>query len=363
VDKAQHFLSQFSNLRWVGRAAQFEHMEIDDCFGAALQLSREIAGTDKKPAEIKSPHRSALAVEPQLAAVVSASADSGETLACLRSLAASDYAQLRILLVADAADQVLQEKVSAELPEVHILTRPEGMGIPSAFNLGCNHAIRDGADFAFLCLGETAVEPDTLSRMVQVAQRDPEAGILTPKILCHKDPSQIWSIGSQFRKFPPRVKTIGLRQKDDQRFVKSREVEFAVSSGLLVTREVFERVGLFDPGYRFYYEDIDFSRRARHQGFRIRFVPEARMYHKEHRDTKRTPDFYYTWGQSFTRYYRRHMHPLWLTLPVHLLYLALREGLTGNAPHIPALLRGAFNGLHRRMGDIPKLDAEFFDFS
>jgi hypothetical protein len=51
---------------------------------------------------------------------------------------------------------------------------------------------------------------------------------------------------------------------------------------------------------------------------------------------------------------------LW-RLPVHFGYLALRETLTGNARNTPALCKGAFTGLHQRMGNIPKLDADFIE--
>jgi GT2 family glycosyltransferase len=235
------------------------------------------------------------------------------------------------------------------------------MGIPAAFNLGCNWAATRGTDFVFLCQGASVVETDTLSRLVRTAQRDPEAGILTPKIMSHEKPGAIWSIGSRFRKFPPSVKSIGMGREDDGSFTESREVEFAVSSGLLVRREVLERAGLFDPGYQFYYEDVDFSQRAREEGFRIRFVPEARMVHKESGEPQRSAAFYRTWGESFTRYYRRHMTPMALKLPLHLAYLTLRETTTGNASNVPALLKGAFAGLHQRMGDIPRLDSDFIE--
>ena len=126
---------------------------------------------------------------------------------------------------------------------------------------------------------------------------------------------------------------------------------FAVSGGLLIKAEVFRKVGLFDPGYAFYYEDVDFSQRARDEGFRIRFVPEARMFCREPRAVRRTGEFYYAWGESFSRYYRRHMRPMWPKLTIHFGYLILREALTGHAGHVPALCRGALYGLHNRMGD------------
>ncbi len=363
VDAAEKFLARFNNLRSVGRAAQFEHMEVDDCFSAATQLVREIIAETKTSPEVLHTKRSDLSVEPKLAVVVASLESADDTLACVQSVAASDYGSLDILLVTDPAEQGLRDRITTALPHVQLLTRPSGMGIPAAFNLGCNSALGRNADFVFLCQGGSTVEANALGKLVRVAQRDPEAGILAPKILSYERQDHIWSIGAQFRKFPPSIKTIGLGQRDDKRFTESREVEFAVSSGLLVKREVFERIGLFDPGYRFYYEDVDFSKRARKAGFRIRFAPEAKMYHKEVMELSRTPEFHYTWGESFSRYYRRHVRPLVVKLPLHLAYLLIREALTGNAKNVPSLFRGAMKGMHKRISDPPQLDAEFIEQS
>ena len=358
VDAARAFLAGFSNLRYVGRAAEFEHLEVDDCFESALQLVQELTRKDQ-PVEVTPPKRAALPVEPLVAAVVSDVGDEQETLDCIAALKASDYSQIRHVLVTDS--ESLHQRVKQAHPEVAVLKRPSGTGLPASFNTGCNKAIQDGADFVFFAQSNTRVEKDLLSQLVRVAQRDPEAGILTPKILRHDQPDRIWSIGLRFRSFPPSTKAIGAGQKDSAAFAESREVDFAVSCGLLVKREVFEKIGLFDPGYKFYYEDVDFSQRARDEAFRIRFVPEARMYVRERPETKQTPEFYYTWGESFSRFYRRHMRPVYGKLLPHLLYLLLREAATGNAANVPALFRGAFKGLHQRMGEIPRLGADFIE--
>ncbi len=140
-------------------------------------------------------------------------------------------------------------------------------------------------------------------------------------------------------------------------------MDFAVSCGLLIKSEVLKKVGLFDPGYRFYYEDIDFSQRARNEGFRVRFVPEARMYARERQEWKSTDEVYDTWGESFARFYRRHVRPLGLRLPVHLGYLVLREALTGHAAQVPALLRGVIKGFQKPLGNIPRLESDFIQLT
>ncbi len=357
VDAARAHLAQFANLRYVGRAAQFEHMEVDDCFAAALQLVRELT-TPEKVAVVPE-RRAALPVEPMVAAVAVDVGGAEDLERAIESLRASDYGQRSLILVSGRAG--VEDLARDRWPDVRVIRRPEGMGIPAAFNAGCNLAVRLGADYVFFTLSRATVDPDLLSQLVRVAQRDPEAGLLTPKILRADAPDRIWSIGTRFRKFPPGIKSIGAGRPDDKTFAGEREVDFAVSCGLLVKREVFEKAGLFDPGYAFYYEDIDFSLRARAEGFRVRFVPEARMFYREDVEERESDEFFEQWGESFSRFYRRHVRPAAVKLPVHLAYLLAREAVSGRLSHVPALWRGAFRGLHQRMGEIPKLGADFIE--
>lgn len=357
VDAARKFIATFENLHSLGRAAQYEHMEIDDCFSSAMQLVKELTVNETVPAH-KKRKRSELSVEPQVASIVVATTPD-KTIECLKSIASSDYSQIKTALVIPPSASKLGEDVAKLMPDVEILRRPEDMGIPAAFNIGANWAYKSDADFVFCTIGNTVIKKNTIHSMVSVAQRDPEAGILTPKILSFENQDKIWSIGTHFRKFPPSIKTIGAGQNADM-FNEKREIEFAVSAGLFVKMEVFEKIGLFDPGYQFYYEDMDFSKRAKDAGFRIRYVPESQMYYKENSE-KRNAEFFRIWGESFSRYYRQHKKPLVLTWTIHLLYLLTREALTGNIMYVSSLFQGAFKGVHHNISNPPKLGDEFID--
>jgi protoporphyrinogen oxidase/GT2 family glycosyltransferase len=359
VDEPRKFIGKFSNLHSLGRAAQYEHMEIDDCFSSAMQLVKELTNSQKSLKE-KTKKRSDLSIEPLVANIVVANTSSDESVECIKSLLNSNYGQTKTAIVLPPSATELEKLIKTGFENVEILKRPEDMGIPSAFNIGANWASKQDADFVFFSLANNIVDPEAITAMTNVAQRDPEAGILTPKILSFDNKDIIWSIGTQFRKFPPAIKTIGAGQKDCSKFNEKLDIEFAVSSGLFVKMEVFEKIGLFDPGYQFYYEDMDFSKRAKDAGFRIRYVPEAKMYHKKEKET-RDAEFFRVWGESFSRYYRRHKKPLVLTWSVHLLYLLTREALTGNAGHVADLYKGAFKGVHHNISEPPKLGDEFID--
>ena len=48
----------------------------------------------------------------------------------------------------------------------------------------------------------------------------------------------------------------------------------------MIRREVGNRVGHFDPGYFFYYEDTDLLTKIREAGYELRIVPEVTTVHR-----------------------------------------------------------------------------------
>ncbi len=325
-------------------------MEIDNCLESALHCVREL--TAAQPAA--APSRSSLAVEPRVACII---ADTGTGDALLRSLdtfRAAAYSRLRLIAV--TPDATRATSLRAAYPGLEVLHDASGRHLPSMYNKGIVAALRDGdpADYLFLAQSCVTTEPDALARLVAVAQRDPEAGILAPQLLLAEDPARLWSIGLRFRSFPPSSKNIG-RGCPAADYPKSREIDYAVSAALLVSRAAIEAAGLFDPGFSCYYEDMDLSRRVRAHDYRIRYVPEARLYHHDDAPAASPSAFHEAWGESFTRFYRRHMPGA--LLPLHFAYLILRESLTGNLPRIPALVRGMRRGLQKSLGEPPSIDS------
>ncbi|MDR0994107.1 MAG: NAD(P)-binding protein, partial [Verrucomicrobiota bacterium] len=102
VDRAMAHVAQFHNLRTVGRSAQFEHMEIDNCLESALQCVREL--TAKTPIQLTE-QRSTLPVEPRIATVIADHTGDEEALRrCIHSFGAVDYAQQQMVVVSSRQD-------------------------------------------------------------------------------------------------------------------------------------------------------------------------------------------------------------------------------------------------------------------
>jgi GT2 family glycosyltransferase len=172
-----------------------------------------------------------------------------------------------------------------------------------------------------------------------------------PKIVYETDRDRIWSAGARRRAFPPGVVFVGLGQPDGPAYAAERDVEYAPSCALLIPRATLGSVGLFDPGYFFYYDDWDYCERVRLAGQTVRYVPSAVVYHKVSLSTARSARparWWYVMGRSAVLYYRRYYRPFAPSLALYAGWFVARETVKGNARYLPLFLRGVLHALTGR---------------
>jgi GT2 family glycosyltransferase len=279
-----------------------------------------------------------------------------DTVECLQSVRRVSYSNFRILVVDNGSTDRTSDEVARLFPSTTVMRTEINLGIPGGLNLGVRAAVASGADYVFILNNDTIVDLDILTVLVAHAKKHPRLAIAMPKVLFYDQHDLIWSVGARYRRIPPAIVFVGLK-KPDIAFEEVRRIDYAPSCGLLIRREAFERVGLFDEGYRFYYDDWDFSMRVRQAGFTIDVVPAARMWHKvSHTIRKRRDEFWTTWGASSVRFYRRYGRPTFLSVAVHVGFLIVRESLQGNLRSMGMFLRGARAGWAKPLGPFPLLE-------
>jgi GT2 family glycosyltransferase/protoporphyrinogen oxidase len=364
VAAARSALSRYPNLHLLGRAAEFEHKEVDDNFASAVELVEKIAGGEKisvsqvplsaTPAESKS--------APLVYVVILCLNNVADTVECLESVMKLTGENVRTIVVDNGSTDDTPRIVREQFPTVEVIETGRNLGVPRGYNVGFAAALDAGADYVLMLNNDTVVAPELLKQLLDAAERDPNLGIAMPKVMYHAQPDLIWSAGARYRRFPPAIVFIGRDQGDAAVAEQLRSLEFAPSCGLLISRKAFERAGLFDPGYLFYYDDWDFSERVRTSGLAITLVPSAKMWHKVSRTTRRQSNlFWRTWGESTVRYYRRHGRPALLSVPIHVGYIALRELVKGNGRSLGQFIAGARSGLAKPLGPLPTIaDKELF---
>lgn len=230
-----------------------------------------------------------------------------KTLACLETVTALDYPDAHILLVDNGSDPPLSAAVHDRFPSVEVLRLESNLGFAGGYNTGLRHALQTGSTLFLLLNNDTLIAPDTLGHLVTEATSAPDIGLVTAKIYYAADPQRIWTVGNKLDVFLD-VKDGGEKQIDSGQWNAPRDIDFAPFCGILLKREVIEQVGFLDEGFFLYYEDMDYCRRARQAGYRIRLQPAAHMWHDVSASTggRDSPRERYWMAQSSGRYFRKH---------------------------------------------------------
>ena len=141
--------------------------------------------------------------------------------------------------------------------------------------------------YVLLLNTDAFVAPDTLQKTVNFMEAHPGCGVLGVKLVrrdgtlwpsCRYFPTP-WNVflaRTGLERFFPRTRLVDDMSWDH---ASVRECDWVPGCYYLVRREVIERVGLFDPRYFLYYEEIDHCRRVRQAGWSVIYFPFTHVVH------------------------------------------------------------------------------------
>jgi GT2 family glycosyltransferase len=272
-----------------------------------------------------------------------------DVVACVRSVLASEYSNLRVNVVDNASSDDSPRRLKEEFPQTEFVLNGVNAGFAAGSNLGIRRALAAHADFVLLLNNDLIIDPRLVAEMIAPAMAGSAVGVVVPKVLYRDSPGRIWSAGARQRRFPPRVTIIGLGQQDGPAYSRQREVDCAVGCAMLIGTNVFRSIGLLDPGYFMYQEDYDFSLRARRAGYKIVYAPRGLAWHKVSASTgENSARKWFLWARSLPRFYEKNYPLPFASLASMALWVALRELLKGNAACLRPYLDGLLTGLRER---------------
>ncbi len=157
----------------------------------------------------------------------------------------------------------------------------ENVGVAAANNQGIKHAFEDGCDFVLFLNNDTLFADDTFEKLLQ-GLKEYKADIVVPKMYYFDDREMIWFAGGDFDKtFQCDVNHIGFKEKDMGQYDEVKEITYAPTCCMLVTKETIDDVGLMDEKYFVYEDDVDFCYRATiQQKKKMICMPDFQFYHK-----------------------------------------------------------------------------------
>lgn len=217
-----------------------------------------------------------------------------DTLECLASgrKLHSKVIDLHTFVVDNGSTDDSVRDIKKLFPEVRLIENNRNLGFCEGNNVGAKAAFAAGADYILILNNDTLLHPLMVKELVETAQQE-KAGVASPKIYFahgfefHKDRytqeergKVIWYAGGRIDWNNVWPSHRGVDEVDHGQYDKVEDTMFATGCATLLSKEVYARLGLYDPRYVFYFEDLDLSLRAQKSGFRVIYAPRAILWHK-----------------------------------------------------------------------------------
>lgn len=188
--------------------------------------------------------------------------------------------RMRVLVVDNGSSDGSAGAIAREFPDVEVVALSANRRFAGGCNAGLERALGGGADAVMLLNNDTEAEPGLVEHLLLALEQDPRAGAAAPLICLHRPLDAIWYAGGRCVPALGLAAHRGLRRRDRGQYRAVEPTGYLTGCCLLATRAAWERVGPLDERYFIYAEDADWCLRARAAGFRLLFVPTARLWHK-----------------------------------------------------------------------------------
>lgn len=179
-----------------------------------------------------------------------------------------------IIVVDNGSSDGSCELVTAEYPQIRLVTFAENRGFDVAVNAGIRLA---DTPYVFLLNNDTVVAENCVEELEKAME----------------DSGRCFSVGAKMinMKFPEKIDDAGDfycalgwafargKDKDASKYQKSGRVFAACAGAAVYKRDLFDVIGYFDEEHFAYLEDIDIGYRANILGYRSEYAPGAVVCH------------------------------------------------------------------------------------
>lgn len=187
---------------------------------------------------------------------------------------------------------------------VIVLPQVENIGFGLANNKGIDYAIKNGADAVFLLNQDAFAQANCVFNLEKSSIDNPEYGIISPIHLTGTGTEVDYTFLKVTSPLaaPNLTSDLILRQ-----FSKSiYPLAFINAAAWFIPKEVFYKVGGFDPLFFLYGEDDNYCQRVIYHGFKIGIIPNATIFHDSNNSN-------YEAGEEGTdKYFRQFLNSVYI---------------------------------------------------
>ncbi|MDZ4814692.1 MAG: glycosyltransferase family 2 protein [Verrucomicrobiota bacterium] len=239
-----------------------------------------------------------------------------ETIQCLKSIRAVRGVLINVWVVDNASLDDSEDVVLSQLNPLETwIQTGSNLGYAGGNNAGFREALKAGASHILVINPDCEVESGFLGPLLEVMERNPDAGVVCPMIL-DRETGKVQAFGGTGSLSSGRFHRAH-HDSSPETFEHGTisETYFPPGACFLVRREVLEELGGFDENFFLYNEDVDFGIRTRKAGWKIFAVSHSRVRHRDSTsDGRKSPVVNYYATRNTQWVVKRHCSWLDITL-------------------------------------------------
>lgn len=237
---------------------------------------------------------------------------------CLRSLPLASgewWERSEVIVVDNASTDSSVRMVERDFPHVRLLPLPGNLGFSGGNNTGIKAA---PGKYIFLLNPDTVARPGSIEALASYLQAHPLTGIVGPRLL-----NPDGTLQPSRRRFPTLLTALvestslqrwlgktGIVQRfymADKPEDETQPVDWLSGAALMCNRSALLQVGLLDPGYFMFSEEIDLCKRMKSGGWEVAYLPHAEIMHYGGGSTEQAvASRHINFNTSKARYFRLH---------------------------------------------------------
>ena len=221
-----------------------------------------------------------------------------------------------VFVVDNASSDGTVRMVREQFPHVQCVANAENRGFAAANNQAL---ARIPTGHVVLLNPDTVVHPGVFAQLLDAFSRHPRAGIAGPTLLnpdgTHQQsvrrlptPTALVAVALKMRYWWPSFPPLRAYLARDLQVSVEQRVGQVMGAAFAIRRELLDTVGTLDEGFRLWFEEVDYCKRAADAGWETWFIPSAKVTHVGGQSFAQQPSVakQQQWHASALRYSTKH---------------------------------------------------------
>lgn len=207
-----------------------------------------------------------------------------DTIECINSVKKISYPNYEIVIVDNASSgrdvETLKQKYGNS---VHILENDRNYGYWKGLIIGMKFALEKSADYVLTLENDAVVKPNFLDRLVGVAEKHSEIGMLVPTVYSYERPHEIEEPAEKITRSG--FRTVPVHKTPDAEWL---DCDYVADACVLWKKSNIHRTNVMQAiRHYFIYGDFSLYLCVMRAGLKIGWVPDAIVWHKGSRSLKK----------------------------------------------------------------------------